>query len=71
MKTAVALRHLAFEDLGVLGPMLVSRGYRIHYYDVGVDELWRLELAQVDLLVVLGGPIGAYEGHRYPYLQRS
>ncbi len=68
MKTLVALRHLAFEDLGLLAPLLQDQGWRIHYYDLGVDELWRLDLGQVDLLVVLGGPIGAEEDERYPFL---
>jgi GMP synthase (glutamine-hydrolysing) len=68
MKTAVALRHLAFEDLGLIEPWLKRRGWAVHYYDVGVDELWRLDLSQVDLLAVLGGPIGAEDDHLYPYL---
>lgn len=68
MKTLVALRHLAFEDLGLLAPLMQARGWRIHYYDVGVDELWTLDLNQVDLLVILGGPIGAEDDERYPFL---
>ncbi|MFG6416992.1 glutamine amidotransferase [Roseateles sp. DC23W] len=68
MKTAVALRHLAFEDLGLIEPWLKRRGWVVHYLDVGVDELWRLDLSQVDLLVVLGGPIGAEDDALYPYL---
>jgi GMP synthase (glutamine-hydrolysing) len=71
MKTAVALRHLAFEDLGLLESWLKARGWRIHYYDVGVDELWRLDLGQVDLLIVLGGPIGAFDDADYPYLSEA
>ncbi|MBA4175369.1 MAG: glutamine amidotransferase [Leptothrix sp. (in: Bacteria)] len=68
MKTLVALRHLAFEDLGLLEPLLRAQGWRVHYYDLGVDELWKLDLDQVDLLVILGGPIGAEEDERYPFL---
>jgi GMP synthase (glutamine-hydrolysing) len=71
MKTCIALRHLAFEDLGLLEPMLTANGWRIHYYDVGVDELWKIDLTQVDLLTVLGGPIGAEEDDRYPFLQEE
>ena len=68
MKTLVALRHLAFEDLGLLAPMLQAQGWRVHYYDLGVDELWKIDLTQVDLLTILGGPIGAEEDDRYPFL---
>lgn len=68
MKTAVALRHLAFEDLGLIEPWLLRRGWRVHYRDVGVDDLSTIDLAHVDLLVVLGGPIGAEDDALYPYL---
>jgi GMP synthase (glutamine-hydrolysing) len=68
LKTCVALRHLAFEDLGLLAPLLQSMGWRIHYYDLGVDELWKIDLSQVDLLVILGGPIGAEDDALYPFL---
>lgn len=68
MKTLVALRHLAFEDLGLIAPLMQAQGWRIHYFDLGVDALWQLDLSQVDLLAVLGGPIGAEEDERYPFL---
>jgi GMP synthase (glutamine-hydrolysing) len=58
----VALRHLAFEDLGLIGPWLEARSWRVQYHDVGVDPLSALNLADIDLLVVLGGPIGAEDG---------
>lgn len=59
MKTAVAIRHLAFEDLGLIEPWQKRRGWRIVTCDASVDELWKTDLGQVDLLVVLGGPNGA------------
>lgn len=68
MKTAVAIRHIAFEDLGELDPWLKRRGWRVVTYDAGVDELWKIDLGQIDLLVVLGGPIGAYDDVLYPFL---
>jgi len=68
MKTAVAIRHLAFEDLGLIEAWLKRRGWRIVTYDAGVDELWKIDLGQVDLLAVLGGPIGAHDDALYPFL---
>ncbi len=68
MKTAVAIRHLAFEDLGLIEPWLQRRGWRILTCDAGVDDLHKIDLAQVDLLVVLGGPIGAHDDALYPFL---
>ena len=68
MKTLLALRHLAFEDLGLLAPLLQARGWRIRYHDLGVDDIASIDLDQVGLLAVLGGPIGAEDDRRYPFL---
>lgn len=68
MKTVVALRHVHFEDLGSLEPLLRARGYKVHYYDAGVHEPWTLNALEPDLLVVLGGPIGAFDDEGYPFL---
>lgn len=67
MRTAYALRHVAFEDLGILEPLLVRHGYSVAYREAGVDDFDGL--AEADLLVVLGGPIGAYEDEIYPFLR--
>lgn len=66
MRTAIAIRHLAFEDLGLLEPLLARRGFHVEYREAGVDDL--TALGDPDLLVVLGGPIGAYEEQLYPFL---
>jgi GMP synthase (glutamine-hydrolysing) len=68
MPIAIALRHVAFEDLGTLGPLLERRGYAVSYRDAAVDDLAAPDIAACDLLVVLGGPIGAYEEEVYPFL---
>jgi GMP synthase (glutamine-hydrolysing) len=68
MKTLLALRHVAFEDLGRLAPLMEARGWSIHYHDVGEEDLGTVDLGQADLLVVLGGPIGAEEEDLYPFL---
>lgn len=68
MKTAAAIRHVHFEDLGAFESVLTSSGYRIQYCDAGISDLRSPELADCDLLVVLGGPIGAYEEEKYPFL---
>ena len=61
MNTCLALRHVAFEDLGMLASILQHRGFETRCVDVGVDSLEPAEVASTDLLVVLGGPIGVYE----------
>jgi GMP synthase (glutamine-hydrolysing) len=68
VKKAVALRHLAFEDLGLIEPWLEARGWHVRYLDVGVHALSTLNPADIDLLVVLGAPIGAEDDALYPFL---
>jgi GMP synthase (glutamine-hydrolysing) len=67
--TAVAVRHVAFEDLGILEPVLTERGYSVTYRDAGVDDLGDALTRSADLLVVLGGPIGVYQTEEYPVLE--
>lgn len=71
MKTALVIRHVAFEDLGVLEPLLAERGYRIHCYEAGRDELWTIDPGAPDLLVVLGGPMGATDFDTHPFLREE
>jgi GMP synthase (glutamine-hydrolysing) len=67
-KTVVAIRHVGFENVGTLQPVLEQRGYTLRYCDVGVDSLITLRNAQIGLLVVLGAPFGAYDDALYPFL---
>ncbi len=67
-KTALAIRHLAFEDLGLLHPVLTDHGYAVRYLDVGVGDIEPEAVVAADLLVVLGGPIGTNDEDRYPFL---
>lgn len=68
MKTALALRHIHFEDLGTLEPLLRERGFDVRYLDPTVDDLSVVDPASADLLVALGGPIGAFDEAIHPFL---
>lgn len=68
MRTALAIRHVHFEDLGAFALPLEAAGYRIRYLEAGIDEIQAAEAQSADLLVVLGGPIAAYDGHLYRWL---
>lgn len=68
MKRAVAVRHVAFEDLGLIQPWLEANGWRVETLDAGVDDLLAIDLDSIDLLTVLGGPIGAHDDDLYPFL---
>lgn len=68
MPVAHVFRHLPHEGPGVFADALVEAGWRVDIADpplVGVDAD---AAARADLLVVMGGPFGAYEMQVYPYL---
>jgi GMP synthase (glutamine-hydrolysing) len=68
VSSTLALRHVAFEDLGLLGPLLRERGHTVEYVEAPLVDLAALDALAPDLLVVLGGPIGVYETGAYPFL---
>jgi len=64
----LAIRHVAFEDLGMLESLLEAHGHRVRYLEAGVDEVVALDPLAPDLVVVLGGPIAATDDADYPFL---
>lgn len=69
-KTVYAIQHLAFEDLGILEDVLYELGFRVRYFEAGVDDLTKA-FNYEGLTVILGGPIGVYETEDYPFLQQE
>jgi GMP synthase (glutamine-hydrolysing) len=67
-KTAIAIRHVHFEDLGAFDGVLRRHGYDVGYCDAGIDDLGNLDPLAPDLVILLGGPIGAYQESVYPLL---
>lgn len=66
IKTAAAICHARFLDLASFGEILSEKGYEVRYYDAGQD---RLSLdGEPDVLITLGGPVGAYERSDYPWI---
>jgi GMP synthase (glutamine-hydrolysing) len=70
-RTAIGLRHFAFEDLGLLAPTLAAAGWECRYRDAPLDDLDDPIVEAAELLIVLGGPIGVYEIDAYPFLVRE
>jgi GMP synthase (glutamine-hydrolysing) len=66
-RTATAVRHVAFEDLGLLEPLLREHGYDVVTVDAGIEDTVT-PITGSDLVVVLGGPIGANDADRFPFL---
>ena len=68
--TIYAIQHLAFEDLGALEDVFYQLGFRVRYFEAGVDDLTQAFKHQ-GLTIILGGPIGVYEAEDYPFLQQE
>lgn len=68
MKTALVVRHVSFEDLGILEGLLERRGYALSYVDAPTANLRNVNFVDPSILIVLGGPIGVYETEAYPFL---
>lgn len=68
MKNAVAIRHVGFEDLGTLAPILQLQGYTVTYVEAGFDSIAEIEPLVPELVIILGGPIAAYQEQDYPFL---
>ena len=56
MTTCVALRHVPFESLGALGPLLDERGAKTEVVDVplglgepSIHSLWRIDHFEMDV----------------------
>src|ERR1700756_838947 len=67
-REVLAIRHVHFEDLGSLELVLGERGWPVRYLDVGFARIEAPNPVAPSLMVVLGGPIGAYDDNRYPTL---
>ncbi|HWO59673.1 MAG TPA: type 1 glutamine amidotransferase [Umezawaea sp.] len=67
---AVVVQHVPFEGPGLIAPALSAVGadprvVRVYQQDALPDA------EQVDVLVVLGGPMGALDDHTHPHLARE
>ena len=66
-KTIYAIQHLAFEDLGSLEDVFYQLGFRVRYFEAGIDDL-APALQYQGLTIILGGPVSVYETADYPFL---
>ncbi|WP_297322220.1 glutamine amidotransferase [uncultured Bartonella sp.] len=69
MKKAVALRHLDFENAGLIEDVLTKRGYKIQNIDATLDDITAIDLDKTDIAIILGGPIGVYDDKQYPFIK--
>lgn len=64
------LQHVAFEGLGSIEPFLLARGHHLT-----MSHLYRgdtlPDVADIDWLIVMGGPMGIYDEDKYPWLSNE
>ncbi len=63
------IRHVEIEDLGYIGDALTENGVRFEYVDA--ETAGQDMSADPGRLIVLGGPMGAYDVERHPFLQQE
>lgn len=68
------IRHLAFEDLASLAPVLQAKGYQINYieaadYALAPGDLIHTGVMSDELLIILGGPISVNDSAEFPFIE--
>ncbi len=70
-RTCLAVRHINFEGLGILGGILRERGYHTHYVDAQDLSLSRDRFLNADLVIMLGGPHAVYDADKHDFLSHE
>jgi GMP synthase-like glutamine amidotransferase len=61
-------QHVSFENLGCIEQWINQNGHQLSYTRFYNDEPIP-ELADIDWLIVMGGPMGVYENDIYPWIE--
>lgn len=69
MKDILVFQHDPLEELGIFAQLLERQKLGFHYIRLFQGEVPEGDWEQIGGLVVLGGPMAAYEEERYPYLK--
>jgi GMP synthase (glutamine-hydrolysing) len=64
----VVLRHVAHEHLGTIAEAFRRKKRAFRYIDVWKTGVVFPDPADVEALVIMGGPMGVYERKKYPFL---
>ena len=68
MRKLLVCQHVPHEILGTLNPLLKRAGFRIRYVNFGRHPDAQPDLDGYAGLIVLGGPMSAYDDQRLPHL---
>ena len=69
MSRIAVLQHSPCEHLGIIGPVLTSRGLDCDYRHTYAGDPVPEDLDPYAALIVMGGPMGVYEEDEYPFLR--
>ena len=69
MRKLLVFQHVPFEPLGTLDAQFRAAGFRIRYVNFARMGEIKPEIGRYHGLVVLGGPMSAYDVERYPHLE--
>jgi GMP synthase (glutamine-hydrolysing) len=67
-KTALIIRHVPYEGVAGFRDPIEAAGYEVDRIDVADARFSTLDLAEPDLLIMMGGPMGVYEQEQYPWI---
>ncbi|CAN5237209.1 glutamine amidotransferase [soil metagenome] len=68
MKNALIIRHVPREGVAGFREPIEAAGYHVDRIDVADPAFAGLDLCTPDLLIMMGGPMGVYEGERHPWI---
>ena len=68
MKRALIIRHVPHEGIAGYRAPIEAAGYRLDHVDVCDNAFGSVDLCEPDLLIMMGGPMGVYEQHVYPWI---
>ncbi len=67
-KKGLIIRHVPHEGLAGYREPIEAAGYALDRVDVDDGNFGALDLCEPDLLIMMGGPMGVYEQHIYPWI---
>jgi len=71
MRKLLVFQHVPFEPLGTIDAQFRGAGFRIRYLNFSRLPEANLDIGRYHGLIVLGGPMSANDGERYPHLDRE
>ena len=67
-KKALIIRHVPYEGVAGYRAPIEAAGYHVDRVDVSDTAFPTVDLAEPDLLIMMGGPMGVYEQDAHPWI---